>query len=363
MNEVQNKHFTQVEDDEIDLLEIAVSIWKMRVSIIVLTLLISIPLAILIVFFVHKTYTTNVNVAAPNSQNLGNYFFIEQEYALIKDNKVEDFSELETKLGDSVFSSFWETLGNSDFREDFLAKSETVKEITEKNPEIVNLKSSIFSPLALKSEKEKDKFSISYSSKDPEFSINLLTEILNFANEYNRNKFRQFFELQLENQLIALETTKLQIETNLLESKYLNEKDIKEALLISNNNTSKKIFSVPDSALSLASIDKKYTTAYFLHLMGKNYLTNQLKKLESEDLHITPDLKMLDLKIDKLTKLKTKKIDDFDSYTALTPLPEKVKKSYTFTIALIFVAFVLSFIFSVMFLYLRLKIKESLEKK
>lgn len=365
-----------VENDELSLLNLIVYLWKLKKPIFLWTLVLGITLALILTFLYQKNYEVSAEIGIPNQTNLSNYFTIEQKINKLiptqqdtftpknqESNKTEIPQNYNVSINEQVLDSFAELIKNNEFIDYFFANNQFAKELKQQNKDDVNYAGNIFAPLnlTLKTSNNKNIYTLKYKSKDPNFALQMVKNVLVTANELNQQKLKQILNTKIDSQIFNLNLEIDLIKTELSEQKRIMIEDLKLALALPKNKIS--INTVIQNYLgSSDNIVTKQGVNPFLYLMSDAYIKQEIKKIEDGKTIFSPKYAKVSQQISILKQLKNEELKNVVSYNLVKPLPNSLEKSNKFKILLSIGALIFSFFASLVLVPIYYQIRQALSK-
>lgn len=229
-------------NDEIDLIELIKALWNKKIWIL-LSAFLGTTIAGVYAFTAKEQWTSTAIIVAPRSTDLGHLLPARAEYARIIGDS--DFST--GGLSSSLYGQFKHFLLSNDLKRKFLEQSEWVKNYTKdmtedqkrKYIEETVLKYLIVHEVDPKkkdlTELDKIGLKLTFSAETPKDAQSVLTEYVNFVNQYSLNQTNQEFKQEFNLRLDELRFSKEQIEENLTEAKKVQVENLTNALDIAKN--------------------------------------------------------------------------------------------------------------------------------
>lgn len=320
------------QNDEIDLIDLIRALWDKKLWIVLSTFVCTL-LAGIYAFTAKEQWTSRAVVIAPQTTELAKTLPVRAEYARITENT--EFSA--TGLANSLYEEFSHYLRSNELKRAFLEQSEIVKEYTKEmnekqKREYISKVISEFLTLSQHDNKKKSGSELdgiglilSFSGETPEYSQSVLSEYVNFVNDYalkqNDREFKVNFNLLLD----SLNFNKTQIEANLNEVKAVQVENLSNALATAKKagvsefaqRDSLKV-AVPEYLLGDGKLnisDSKIADGTYLFMLGEKYLQAQLDVAKNASVVYPPEYHKINRKLSQLQSL-VGKIDNLDGEKA-----------------------------------------------
>lgn len=280
--------------DEIDLIEIFRILWNKKIWII-LTTFVTTLLAGVYAFTVKEQWTSKATVIAPKVADMGNYLSLRSEYANILN--VKEFTS--QGVVDNLFKNFRTALFSDNIKREFFSQSKWFLEYASSNAlDTENKKQELLSDLISKSlivtlpDLKKNPnaigINISFAAETPADSQKVLTEYVNFVNEFvlmeDQTDFSADIHIAIDN--LELQKDKIQRDTESIRHVQLenlnNALDIAKSAGIKEYSKTAGNISIPHVVLGDAQIpftDSKLSDGSYLFMLGEKYLQAQVDTL------------------------------------------------------------------------------------
>ena len=309
------------ESDEIDLIKLIKVLWKKKFRII-LTAFVCMIISAGYAFTAKEKWTSTAVVAAPRPTDLGKLLPVRAEYArIIGDNEFSPGG-----LSNSLYGQFKHFLLSNDLKREFLLQSSLVKNYTKDMTEEQRenyIENAISEYLIVHevdpkkkdlTELDKIGLKITFSAETPKLAQTVLSDYINFVNQFILNQSNKEFKLRFNLRLDALKFTKNQIEESLTEAKTIQVENLTKALNIAKkagitdfSKGNSNNFSVPEYMLGEGRLnisDSKLADGTYLFMLGEKYLQAQLDIAKNTEIVYPVDYYSTERQLTKLTKLE-----------------------------------------------------------
>lgn len=368
--------------DEIDLIEVFRTLWDKKWWI-VLTTFITTLLAGIYAFTAKEQWTSKANVIAPRVTELGNLLPIRAEYARITGNS--EFSA--EGLANVLHDNFRYFLLSDDLKKNFLEQSSWVnKELEDKSEQE---KRKFVSDLIMNylkvhrpANKKKDEteleeigLMITFTSEKPENAQYVLSQYLEYVNNYVVNELNKEFKVGFDLLLDNLKFHREQIASSIDESKTVQVNNLEKALSIAkkagiaeftrNLTSAQTSFIMPEYLSGEAKLnisDSKLADGTYLFMLGEKYLQAQLDIAKDKGFTYPLEYYQIDRKIFQLEPLYSKltSIKDVKAYRYLASPNYPVSKDKPKRAIILLIGLVVGLVLGIlivlmrkMFLYLK----------
>lgn len=354
-------------NNEIDLIELIRTLWNKKLWILLCTCFFTI-IAGVYAFTAKEQWTSKSVVIPPKVANLGDYLSFRSEYASILD--IKDFSQ--DKVSELVFNDFKTALFSRSLKEAFFSQSKWFNTYSAKNTNSEEAKKRLLSNLVDKNlvvsapDPKKDPNSIgvnvSFSAETPKEAQDVLLDYIQFVNQWVLAENRKDFLANINLVISGLEIQKNKIERDTETVRQIQLENLTTALDIAKSagikDYSKSLsgnVSVPEVLLGDAKMpfsDSKLSDGSYLFMLGEKYLQAQVDTLKNLPLvypmnyyNIEKQAKLLNL----LEKKVEKEVGESGYYYLSMP-DYPVIKDKPKTLLIILAAFLVGFIFSILFI-------------
>lgn len=333
-NTMNNIPQTTNHNDEIDLFELCLTLWKNKWALITITFL-STTIAAIIAFVITKpSYQSEIKITPP---------FIYQidilNNGVMRENKDSNLPVLNPVDTQNIYSTLISKLNSTDLQHHFFEKNYAPKQ--SKPLEITQVNFANFQKkLAIRlSNKELNHYSISFTTNNPKESYEMTNEFIALANEVAKNIVLKNRQSEINSLMNNLQNAIYGLRTELTAS-YTNEvENLQNAYKIAeklNITTPKEVITEP-------------------YMQGTEVLANRINFLtkQKNDFSNNAEYNILTANLSIYQNIKLPSIDNFSIYNtdATAMVPEKPIKPNKKLIVLI--GFFLGGIFAVMFVLIR----------
>lgn len=280
--------------DEIDLIEIIRTLWDKKIWIILTTFLTTLLTGVY-AFTAKERWTSKATVIAPKVADMGSYLSLRSEYANILN--VKDFTS--QSVVDNLFKNFRTALFSDNIKREFFSQSKWFTEYASLNGlDTEDKKQKLLSDLIstslivtlpdLKKNPNAIGINISFSTETPADSQKVLTEYVNFVNEFVLMEEQTDFSADIHVALDNLELQKDKIQRDTESVRHVQLENLNNALDIAKSAGIKEYsrtagnISIPQVALGDAQIpftDSKLSDGSYLFMLGEKYLQAQVDTL------------------------------------------------------------------------------------
>ncbi len=309
----------QINDDEIDLMELIINLWKKKNLILSITVFFAIS-SIVYALTAKEQWTSKAEVIAPQSSEFNDILLQRKKYSNITSEGIGE-------LNQALYDNFTKQLRSINTRIDFFKQSNIYKNIT-KDLKSEKAKMSVLSNLTEKQtvinwpNKKKDINypTISFYAEEPKLAQQTLKEFISFINKKTIQRFQENFWLKVENKIIDLDFNIKQIEEELTKRQQIRLENLQLALSmakkagikeysknIDGNNFNK--LRVGQADIQLTDDQEKLGNNTFLFLLGENYLQAQIDTLKNKPIVFPPKYHNMKLQLTQLNDLIDNKKD------------------------------------------------------
>ena len=354
-------------NNEIDLIELIRTLWNKKLWILLSACFFTVIAGIYA--FTAKEQWTSKSVVIPSKvANLGDYLSFRSEYASILD--IKDFSQ--NKVSEEVFNDFKTALFSRSLKEAFFSQSKWFDTYAAKNANSEEAKQKLLSNLVDKNlivsvpDPKKDPNSIgvnvSFAAETPKEAQDVLLDYIQFVNQWVIAENKKDFLANINLVLSRLEIQKDKIERDTETVRQIQLENLTTALDIAKSagikDYSKSLsgnVSVPEVLLGDAKVpfsDSKLSDGSYLFMLGEKYLQAQVDTLKNTPLVYPLNYYNIE-KQAKLLNLLEKKVEKEvggSGYYYLSMPDYPVIKDKPKTLLIILAAFLVGFIFSILFI-------------
>ncbi len=355
MNSINNvpNQYIPPNNDEIDLFELCITLWKNKWTIICITSLFTV-LALVIAFFVMRpVYQSQIKITPP---------FLYQIDVLNKDTVSTDIASSDITEGhlsplstEDLYSLLKNRLESYELQYQFFVDSyipSQQEKITATSDNFQKFQKDVLSISS--DQKNSDIYTLSIKSLDSENAQNLITQFLELANQSAK-------DILIKNKKAALQLS--------INSKKIAIRELKDNLISEHRN---KIIALESSLsiakkldiikpLNLSNPELSITEPY---MEGVEVLSDKIKqlKLEKDNFSLNQKYNELQSELSALNRVIFPKFDSFNTYNIdqEATLPEKPIKPNKKLIVII--GFLLGGIFAVLFVLIRQAIRTRLSQ-
>lgn len=338
---MNNAHQATNHNDEIDLLELCITLWQNKWTIIGITLICTIIALIVAFVLIKPSYQSEIKITPPFT-----YQIDVLNNGVMRENKDNNLPVLNPVNTQSIYSTLISKLNSTDlqrqfFEKNYIPKQDKPLEITQEN--FTNFQKKLTIRL---SNKDLNHYSITFTTNNPKESYELTNEFISLANEAAKNivlKNRQAeinsLMSNLQNAIYELKTELTVLYTNEVES-LQGAYEIAEKL---NITTPKEAITEP----YMQGTEVLASRINFLIKQKNNFSSNTEYNLLTANLNIYQNIKLPN-------------IDNFSIYNTDTTamMPENPIKPNKKLIVLI--GFFLGGIFAIIFVLMRQAIRTRL---
>lgn len=311
--------------DEINLIELFKVLWDKKWWI-VLSTVICTAISGIYAFTAKEQWSSNAEIVAPRSVDLGNYLALREGYARIfgEEFDVKAFT-------DSLYGKFMQLSHSLDAREEFFLTSEVFKKLSvDKNEsekrkivnELAREKISIIKP-DLKKEPNALGNKYKFSAETAEIAQSTLKDFVDYINkkafqldlnEFGVGSTKKIADLKFEREKLQKDQIieqRIKLE-NLSKALDAAEKaGIKEYSKALGNNLNVVVSSLAMSDTRIALSDSKLSDSNYLFMLGEKYLKAQIQSIKDKDIVYPPRFYQIEEQLKKLQELfsTTKDID------------------------------------------------------
>ena len=331
---------TEKRNDEIDLIELIKVLWNKKIWILISAFIFT-AIAGVYAFTAKEKWTSKAEVIAPRIIDLGDYFNLKKEYALIIDTEFDP-----NALIKELYSKFELFAYSLDERESFFSQSSIYKKLAEgksKGEQLEILSDLVLEDISIvKPDIKKDPDAIgtkiNFVAQTAEDAQQTLNDFVSYINQKAFSLDLNEFLIWINERIKALTYEKSLIEQNLSIQKTVQVENLIKALdiakaagikeytsTLTGNNVSIPTIAASDAKIPLS--DSKLSDGTYLFMLGEKYLKAQLDTIKNTALIYPPryydiqeQLKKLEL---LLPRIKDAKAQTY-TYQASPVYPVKI---------------------------------------
>ncbi|PID64986.1 MAG: hypothetical protein CR962_00475 [Gammaproteobacteria bacterium] len=340
-------------DDEIDLIELILSIWQKKWWVILIVVIFAVG-SIGYALMAKEQWTSKAEIIAPRDYEIANVLQVRLAYARITDSKPDD-------LNTQLYNSLMTELRSVNSRVDFFKQSALYQRLTADIQtevgkqgilrKLVNEQTSIVWP---DKKKEIDYPTIAFSAEKPEEAKSTLEAYMRYLNNSVFELERDVFLLEVNNDINELEFSLARMEERLPLSREIRletqQKNLERALATAKAAGIKEFaktqisegIMIPELSLGEADIqlaDNQLSDNNFLFLMGEKYLQAQIDNVDKIPLIFPADYHFKKTQLTQLKNLLSEQTADIKDqsfhYQSAPYLPLKRDKPKRALIVLI----------------------------
>lgn len=379
---MQNNNIEAItSDDEIDLVELMLVLWREKWAIILITFLCAL-LGVAYALLASEKWTSDAEIIPVDGIKITQFLALQREYNMI--NASDDaaisigsgqlFSELRKALvGQDVRRAFFE---QSTIYQELLAKEHKADEVSEESKRKL-LAQLANGQLKIKLPDEKDKESqfgikLSFSAEEAALAQKTLSEFLDYANQFVAQEVKKDLlnSMKQREQEYALARQISKQNTDITQD--VQVQNLGRALNIAEKAGIEQFqmpldvqqnASLPYIAMSEAKVplsDSKLSDSPYLFMLGKNYLSSQLNIIKENDPVYSTGYYMLEHKTQWMNELiqKSEKMDAIDTYQYLSSPSYPVTREAPKRSLIVLIALLLGGMFGVVFVLLRNAVRQ-----
>lgn len=197
-------------------------------------------------------------------------------------------------------------------------------------------------------ELDKIALKITFSAETPKYAQSVLTEYVNFVNQYSLNQTNQEFKQGFNLRLDELRFSKEQIEENLTEAKKVQVENLTNALDIA------KKAGIKDFSRGNNISDSKLADGTYLFILAEKYLQAQLDIAKNTPVVYPADYYITDRQLFKLNKLASQLelVEDVKTYYYLSSPDYPVVKDNPKRALILAIGFIIGILLPTFFILL-----------
>ncbi len=370
----ESKELQYTNNNEIDLLDLAIELWYNKKMIITLTSIITI-ITIIIVSILPKSYKSEIKIIPPQQADLElirNIYAISERTTQKKNARIDEKTNMSKKLSPQfVFEIFSSMLHNKNLLKEFFKNSEYIKEYTNKKDShsIEVAFNAFYNSLTINIKMKKldyykkivDNISVSLTGKNPKSIASFLNEFYSFIESESSKQFYNNAQENLNAKILLLKNEKLTLKNNMKNFFKNSLLELQSAFAIAKKAEIEKsqlqlnIGTFPISEDDIENENNHDTIPKdILFLKGYKIIQAEIEdikeklKLSNEQLSVfNPEIQLLNSKINKLktlninsSKVKTSSV----TLTATPPIKPSSPQKMIITISSFIFGCFLSFI-------------------
>lgn len=340
-NTMNNTHQTNNHNDEIDLLDLCITLWQNKWTIISITLICTIIALIVAFVLIKPSYQSEIKITPPFT-----YQIDVLNNGVMRENKDNNLPVLNPVNTQSIYSTLISKLNSTDLQRQFFEKNYIPKqgkplEITQEN--LANFQKKLTIRL---SNKELNHYSITFTTNNPQESYELTNEFISLANEAAKNIVLKNRQAEINSLMSNLQNAIYELKTELTVL-YANEV---ESLQGAYEIAEKLNITTPKEAIT-----EPYMQGTEVLASRINFLIKQKNNFSSN-----AEYNLLTANLSIYQNIKLPNIDNFSIYNTDTTamMPENPIKPNKKLIVLI--GFFLGGIFAIIFVLMRQAIRTRL---
>ncbi len=242
------------QSDEIDLIELVVSIWRKKWWVVLFTVIFAMA-GVFYALTAKEQWTSKAEVIAPQTIEISDILTQRLAYARITGVKVEN-------LEITLYGNFIKQLRSVNIRTDFFRQSDIYKQLTQ-DLEGESAKKNILKSLANRQvfiewpnkKKDIDYPTVSFYAEEPELAQKTLEQFVDFVNQKTIERSEKNFWVAVDNKVAALKFYIKRVEDNLPEERQVRLENLKLALEMAKKaNIKEYSLSVGDGALNVSNL-------------------------------------------------------------------------------------------------------------
>ncbi len=333
-------------DDEIDLIELILSIWQKKWWVILIVIIFAVG-SIGYALMAKEQWTSKAEIIAPNIKEMGKYLDTYEKYFSII-NQDQNQAEIASKV---LLNSFSSAIGSHEQQVKFFQQSEILKKQIKQGKKASSSMLQLINAVKVAKPNEKkdiNYIAIDFSSGDAAVAQQTLSRLIQYINMFAKQELTEDLQTEIATKIKTLQIKKDSVKLFADTAEKVRLKNLQRALLTAKNagivdytQLHGDRFVLPGNFGGEAGVqlkDNRWSEGNFLFMLGEKYLKAQIDTLTNTKTVYPEEYYQAALQIDLLTALLNDNQDfSFDTfhYQSSPDLPLKRDKPKRALIVLI----------------------------